>query len=218
MLVIGAAVTGMNDTLEGIGASPFWCLIFGILAAISASPIFAHRFWRRYKPLTILKYLAARSVSRRYAYGFEIRDLEMVFLYRGLYREKFETEEDEAKERERRAMHGEDLDLNNPIPVWVSLFRGGLVLMSEHDGGAKLEFIAKVTPELVLRPANENESLQKHAVYIEGHGDGRPRSIIIECKYQSSLYVFKQRLLALVEECKIARKKKQDKEDESALV
>lgn len=173
---------------------------FGFIAvSLALMPIFSSRYWRKHKPSTILQYLAVRSVARRYALGFNIRELDIILIFRGSMREIFESEEArdlilQSHQNDQSPM----LDQNQP--VWVSLFRGGVVILSEYQGGAKLESVTVLNENTICRPAKPEEGGSKHATIIRGSGDGRSRLLLIDSKYAGALYVFKQRLLRLYQE------------------
>ena len=173
---------------------------FGSLAiSVALMPIFSSRYWRKHKPTTILQYLAVRSVARRYALGFNIRELDIVLIFRGRMKEIFES----AEERElilQNRQHDYDQMPDEDTRVWVSLFRGGVVILSEYNGGAKLESVTVLNEETLCRPAKPEEGGSKHATVIRGAGDGRSRLLLIDSKYVGALYVFKQRLTKLHKE------------------
>lgn len=135
---------------KGIGASLVVLLMTGTVAvglrfpwvfwgAFLAVPFVfqfvAAKAWRDIKPRTILEYLAARSAARRYAYSAQSQDLTPELMFKGSLER---SRQDDATDQQM------DFDPEKPrsprTPVWVALFRDTLVVMSEQQGGAKLEF------------------------------------------------------------------------------
>lgn len=135
---------------KGIGASLVVLLMTGTVAvglrfpwvfwgAFLAVPFVfqfvAAKAWRDIKPRTILEYLAARSAARRYAYSAQSQDLTPELMFKGSL---------ERSRQEDTIEQQMDFDPEKPrpprTPVWVALFRDTLVMMSEQQGGAKLEF------------------------------------------------------------------------------
>ena len=78
LLAIGAMAYGFDQP---------WLLLGGALGATTIGPIFSSRHWRRYKPATIMEYLAVRSIARRYAVGFNIREVDIVLIFKGTMKE-----------------------------------------------------------------------------------------------------------------------------------
>jgi hypothetical protein len=98
------------------------------------------------------------------------------------------------------------VDFDNPIEntrqVWICLLRGAVVLLSERAGGAKLEFLAPVTDELVVRKPRSNETGSEHAIVVEGVGISKGRQIVLESTSRGAQYVFEKQSLRLIAEYK----------------
>ncbi|MGA1192588.1 MAG: hypothetical protein ACO3XO_09935, partial [Bdellovibrionota bacterium] len=92
----------------------------------------ATRRWRTLRPKTILEYLAARSVTRRYAFAIKSEQLEHTLIFRGRLRH----ESDHVSE-----LDSDDIPSGrSEIDVWIALFPDCVVVISEQRGGAILEF------------------------------------------------------------------------------
>lgn len=186
------------------GFDQIWLLAAGFSSCIFVFPLFSSYCWRREKPGLILAYLAVRAVARRYAYGYNIPDLDIVLIYRGLMKEIFINREDEelAKQREYVELDRAPSEYKN---VWIVLMRGGVVILSEKLGGAKLEFLTPITHESTLEQPSANEELPyERALQLDGMHGAKGRTVIITTKYPGAQYVFEKRFLALVEEQKAA--------------
>lgn len=195
MLLIGAIAYGFDK---------IWLLAAGVASSMFVFPLFSSYSWRREKPALILAYLAVRAISRRYAYGYAIPDIDIVFIYRSTIRELYRDAEEEMLHKQRDA-----IDLEFPgrrqKDVWVVLMRGGIVIMSERLGGAHLEFLTQINHEIVVRKPTEKESSNRRALVIEGVLASKGRTIVLEGKYPAAEYVFEKKLFALVDEWKNAK-------------
>ena len=185
----------------GYGFDKIEFLFGGILASLFVGQLFSFHSWRSNKPEAILKYLAARSVARRYAYGYRMPDLDVVLIFRGHYEQIFSDQELEQLYESTKTV-----DFNTKIsskkPVWICLMRGAVVVMSERRGGAKLEFICPVQAEAVLRKPNADEEVSEDALVLEGCGPTKGRIAAISSTYPGAFYVFEKQLERLLAEAR----------------
>lgn len=179
----------------GYGFDNIWVLATGIGLGFFLVPMFSSYSWRRNKPAAILAYLAARAVSRRYAYGHDCTDLEVVLIYRGEFKELFDNREEEELERQRLDMSA---NIYRKKTVWISLLRGAIVVLSERKGGAKLEFYSPITNDVKVRKATANEDISDSAVIIEGIGNAEGRTILLDSPSRGAQYVFEKQLGRLI--------------------
>lgn len=213
-LISRAQASGILASLAGVlligciayGFDKVWLLFSGLGTVIFIYPLFASYAWRKEKPALILAYLAARAVARRYAYGYGILDLDMVLIFRGQMKELFRNQEEQEEHRQRQ-----NVDLDNSIndikDVWIVLMHGGLVLLSEKAGGAKLEFTTQITKDLVIREPKPEENIEdEKAIIIEEAVAARGKIALITSRHHGAQYVFKKRILALKEERQIMQK------------
>lgn len=195
MLLIGCVAYGFDK---------IWLLAVGAASSIFVFPLFTSYSWRREKPALILAYLAVRAVSRRYAYAYNIPDIDIVFIYRTKMKEIFSDVEEEALHKQQERVDF-DTNLEDRKDVWVVLMRGGIVILSEKLGGARLEFSTAITGETVIAkpPANET-GWSDRAIRIEGVLASKGRAVILDSKYPAAQYVFEKKLQILIEEQKAA--------------
>lgn len=190
LLFIGAVAYGFDK---------IWVLAGGSVGTLLVIPLFASYSWRRTKPALILSYLAVRSVARRYAYGFNITDFDIVLIFRGRMEERFSSEEDEVIMRQR-----DDVDIDSPYErekeVWICLMRGAIVILSEKKGGAKLEFIAPIMPDCTCRKASPQDNAPHRGLILTGAGPSKGRKIVLSSTYPGALYVFERQLARLLVE------------------
>jgi hypothetical protein len=180
----------------GYGFDNIWILACGVGFSFFLAPMFSSYTWRRNKPAAILAYLAARAVSRRYAYGYDCPDLEVILIYRGEFREIFENREVEELERQRMDVGA--ADLSQKKQVWIALLRGAVVILSERRGGAKLEFYSPITNDVTVRKSRTEEDLSESALIVQGVGPGQGRKVLIDSKSKGAQYVFEKQLGRLV--------------------
>lgn len=187
----------MGAVAYGFDKFPLLLVAFG--GALLVHPMFASYTWRKAKPAIILQYLAARSMARRYAYGIGIGDLDIILIFRGEMLNQFKNEEEELEFLSRQ-----DVDLDNPneavIPVWICLMRGGLALLSERQGGAKLEFLTPLTRENPCKAGVDADGTPSGLLTVGGVGQAKGKSVGIRSRYPAAMYVFERQLKRLIEE------------------
>ena len=193
-LVIGSVAYGLDQ---------IWLLFFGAGMSLFFFPMFSRYTWSREKPTLILAYLAARSMSRRFAYAYNIPDINTLFIYRAQLKELFIDAEQSQK-----ILGKDDFSLDNQSEefkdVWVILMRGGLVVLSECVGGAKMELLTHLNQESVLRKPRDNEDVPSGALVIEGVAAAKGRTIALTSRYQAAHYVFEKRLGQVISAFKLA--------------
>jgi hypothetical protein len=174
-------------------------LLVGLAVSFLFFPLFANQYWRREKPKLILSYLAARSVARRYAYGYRFKELDIILIMRGSIERVFNNKEEE----EIFKLNSRSMENSNYIEdVWICLLRGGIVILSERPGGAKLEFITKIEPSLVCKQDDKKES-----VTIQGIVHGEKQQIVLRSNSLGALYVFDRFCNRLVKEISTVKPK-----------
>ena len=190
MVMIGAVAYGFDA---------FYMLALALGGALIVHPMFSSYTWRREKPALILQYLAARSICRRYAYGFSIGDLDIVLLFKGEMEKLFVSEEEELAHLSNQEVTL-DTSTGNTIPVWVCLLRGGVAMISEKRGGAKLEFITPIGRDLSLKTSTDRDGNATGVLKITGCGPSKNKSVALRSRYPAAMYVFEKQLQRLVEE------------------
>lgn len=187
----------------GYGFDQIWVLASGALCSLLIMPLFSSYAWRRLKPEMILKYLAVRSVARRYAYGYKITSYDVILTFRGELEQRYRTKDEQVAAEQSQKVDFFDSDSKKARDVWICLMRGGLVVMSERLGGAKLEFITPIDLDVICRePLPEDEAPEDSAVIIGEKG----RKVIITSRYPGALYVFRKQFPRLIEEFKAKEK------------
>ena len=185
----------------GYGFNQIWLLAAGALGAFLIIPLFTSRSWRKQKPAIIMSYLAARSVARRYAYGYGIRNLDIILIFRGFLEESYQSAEDKAF-----AQKDEYIDFESSIEgrkeVWICLLRGGVIAISEKLGGAKLEFATAIDKDSACDSAEPTGQGDMASVTISGSGKSKGRVVVLTSNYPGALYVFRKQCSRLIDEAK----------------
>ena len=186
------------------GFDQIWLLLAGVALGVVAMPAFANYSWRRYKPTIILSYLAVRSVARRYAYGYALPDMGIVLIFRGKITRVFASkEEEELFKQEQEVDFDNQSSAQMSKDVWICLLNGGIIAMSEQKGGAKLEYITAIAPNVVVKKGNGDQGFSENDVVIEGIGNMPGRKVVLQSKYPGALYVFERKLNRLLEDSKL---------------
>lgn len=106
-----------------------WFLWITLVGAPFIFQFASGKAWRSLKPAITLRYLAARSVARRYAFSAQAEDLAPRLLFRGTLEPLMTAEEKEADAQV----------ITKQTEVWIALFSDTVIILSEKEGGAALE-------------------------------------------------------------------------------
>lgn len=172
--------------------------------------------WRDLQPTMILRYLAARSVCRRYAYSaahskelsLEVifpaviwRDpsLEMQFEDDGA--EKTEVQGEQLVQEALKSFGKKNIS-HDKIEVWVALFKDAVVFVKETKNGGKLMFAGAINTRLKIHSINEegNDYDPNKELIIEQRNTHRKTFWKIKSKFPASLIVFEKKLAAKLAE------------------
>jgi 6-pyruvoyl-tetrahydropterin synthase len=137
---LGVILLGSTCAIAFQEVSLMWgtILVSPIIFQMSAS-----KAWRGLKPVKILRYLAARSAARRYAYTAQSSDLTMDLIFQGAIEEVIdESNAEEVLEAAARNVKATE--------AWITLFKDTVVVMSEKTGGAKSELVAPIDHKLLV--------------------------------------------------------------------
>ena len=200
-LLMGAVAYGFDKV---------WLLPSGLFGAILIAPLYTSHSWRRARPELILKYLAVRSVARRFAYGAHLPQIDIVLLFQGQLKELTKYSSDSPDPDQREIIGIANPDERDFKDVWICLLRGGIVMLSEASGGADLEFVTPITPDIVLSQPEMARGTAEGAVQVVGAGISKGRTVVISSQYPGALYVLGRKLQRLHEEAIEAERRLSD--------
>lgn len=148
--------------------------------------------WRKVKPQAILKYLAARSAARRYAFAAQSKDLSAVFMFRG-YLERLHNRQDVSDEIE------SIVEGVGEVEVWITLFRDCIIMMSERPGGAELKFGYLINEKMTISgrsPDGDGDYSNNREVFIAvQEKKNEEKRFKITSKFPAALVVFEKKAL-----------------------
>ncbi len=197
--IIAAAASLLVALAIAYGFDQIWLLAAGLVGAVSIAPLFTNHSWRFGKAKLILSYLAARSIARRYAFGYRLDNLEIILLCRGIAQPYYRNREEEEFSRTTEEIDFESGNYRGK-EVWICLLRGGIVILSERKGGAKLEFLTPVLPDITCRRATAEDSAEPGSLIVTGSGFAAGKAVALTSPYPGALYVFEKRLSRLIQE------------------
>lgn len=183
----------------GYGFDEIWVLAAGLGSCMFFFPLFSSYSWRRGKPGLILAYLAVKAMARRYAYSFNVQDLDIILIYRGRMKEVFSSREHEELAKQASGRDG-DILATDSRDVWICLMRGGVVILREKRGGAKLDFLTIINHESTIREPEPERNAPKGALIVDGVGVTKGRSVMLWSRYPGAHYVFGKQYENLIEE------------------
>jgi len=181
------------------GFDRIYLLLGSLFGAMIIMPMFSSHSWRKGKPALILSYLAARSMARRYGYTSNISDLDVVLMFKGEMSQEFLREEDRLNQ-----MVGKGMELDqvaqSKLSVWICLLRGGVVLLAERAGGAKLEYSTPIGREMICTILKDEEGNPTGEISIVGIAHSKGKKVTLSSRFPAAFYVFERQLKRLIEE------------------
>jgi len=179
------------------GFDKIYLLLGSVFGALIIMPMFSSYSWRKGKPALILNYLAARSMARRYGYTSNISELDVVLIFKGETSQEFLNE---AEQLDHLIGKHEDIDEGQQpkVPVWVCLLRGGVVLLAESQGGAKLLYSSPIGTEMVCATVRDEEGNPTGEISIVGIAHAKGKKVTISSRFPAAFYVFERQLQRLI--------------------
>ncbi len=156
------------------------------------------RAWRQYRPRIMLEYLAARTAARRYAYTSRAHNLELVLIFRGTFEPKYHVDG-----ADRLAILEALANNVEPVPVWIALFRDAVVIMSERNGGARLELSQLINPNLEMNDDETNLFKEGLEIAVKDKGSTDKSRYLLKSDLPAALLAFKQKLKQMLEKAAI---------------
>lgn len=190
LFVVGSIAYGFDKIM---------LLVVAVAGSFFVFPLFSSYTWRNGKPSIILAYLAVRTLARRYAYSFDFSNLDIILIYRGEAKRIFNDLEEEEQFLQKQKV---DINFKGNVckPVWIILMRGGVIILSEKKGGAKLEFITPFTHENTILDTEEEVLGHEKGCIVNGTVQSKGKQFLIKSRYKAAQYVFEKQYSALVEE------------------
>lgn len=175
--------------------------------ALISSPMifqfFSSRVWRDVKPRLILRYLAVRSVVRRFAFSAQSRSLEPELIFEGIVKEvPADTNDIEGVTQ---TLHHED-----EYEVWVALFEDTIVMFKESKGGGQLVFSAPINEKLIceypddIKQKNYQEVLESEVKLQYTERREMTNIFYLRSKQPASFVVFIGKLNAIINTPKVS--------------
>ena len=150
--------------------------------------------WRDHRPKVLLEYLAARAVTRRYAFAVAAKDLGLKLIFKGSLEEEF------TDSNIQNAM-ASGFSQQTRIDVWVTLFNDAVVIISERLGGARCELATPFNDKLVVESLNESKneySSGKTVILTLTDRTLVKRRFRLTSRYPAALLVFEKELQQLL--------------------
>lgn len=114
-----------------------------LLAVLVTLPILyqvvAARLWLEVKPRTLIQYFVASLTASRFAQSLNSSDPSVKLIFKGSL-QPVPLDDDVPPETQELFAEELESEVAPPRDVWISLFPDSLVMISESDAGARLEF------------------------------------------------------------------------------
>ena len=190
--VIIAAVAIFLAASLSIGFQFIWLFWGSLLISPFIFQIATARMWRRLKPQTVLRYLAARSAARRYAFAAQANDLDLHLIMEGTLRRLYDQEAGDM-------FDSAELPDITPKSVWVILFGDVLVMLEERRGGARVAMITLLDDTLTMTAKNEGESEYTSQKTLHFHlalkNADQPLEYELTSRFPGALLVLEKKIL-----------------------
>lgn len=189
-----------------IGFYAQWIFWASFCLAPIAFKVTANDSFRKGKSSIMLRFLAARSAARRYAYKIESMDLAVELLFQGEMSREISLLTPGVEEMT------EDERFPTTIPVWIALFKDVVVVMSEGPKGARPQFLHQLNRRLNVdgfSPSGGGEYASDRVVELSSDDLDRfgGRRYRLTSATPGALVVFERKLRKSVEEAKAAAAK-----------
>lgn len=152
--------------------------------------------WRDHRPKVLLEYLAARAVTRRYAFAVSAKDLGLKLIFKGRIEEEYsDSNVQDALDRAFESQRDTD--------VWVTLFNDAVVVISERYGGARCELASPFNDRLMVESVNESKteySRGKTVIITLTDRTLVKRRFRLTSRYPAALVVFEKQIQQLLKE------------------
>jgi hypothetical protein len=148
------------------------------------------REWREKRPHLIAKYMVAGHTASQYASSMLSKDPAVKVLFRGSLTPPLKVRAQLYPELEPEELEAQ------PIPVWVSLFPDHLIMISEGEKGAKLEFAHSTLDNfrLVSDDAEESEEPRDTMAIETEDPDGEAARWVIQSPHATAILACEKKI------------------------
>lgn len=186
-IVLASAVT-VSLRMPGIlmGSLCFMPLLYQVIS---------RRTWLATKPLTVIRYFLAGVSARLFAEKLHSADPSLKLIFRGTL-EPLHVD----GSREENQEFAEELaeEKPNPKDVWVSLFPDSLVMISEGDSGATLEFAHSTLHDFTVTvdtpEDSRGNSLASRLVIQTNRGDEEASRWVLSSPHTTTLLACERKI------------------------
>ncbi len=148
-----------------------WILVGVVMLVPVLYQVITKRMWLESKPRTLIRYFVASLTARRYASLVAAADTSLKLIFRGSLESVPLEEETKSSDEEVQAFADELKEEKiPPRDVWISLFPDSLVMISEGETGARLEFAHSTLQDFVVAldsPEDESGDSQVNRLLIQ---------------------------------------------------
>lgn len=166
------------------------------------------REWREKRPHLIAKYMVAGHTASQYACCMKSKDPAVKVIFRGDLIPPIKVRSHQFPDLEPEELEAQ------PIPVWVSLFPDHLIMISEGEKGAKLEFSHSTLDSfrLVSDEAEDSEELRDTLAIETEDPDGEPARWILRSRHATALTACEKKIRLFHERALAEQEHNQDME------
>jgi hypothetical protein len=145
-----------------IGLQTPWLLLAILVLLPITYQIVSGRLWRELKPQTLVRYFVAGSTAQQFAEQLHSRDPSLKLIFRGSL-QTIPVKDDIPPETQEQFAEELREEIPAPCDVWISLFPDSLVIISEGDNGAQLEFAHSTLQNFAVALDTPEEAGAEHA-------------------------------------------------------
>jgi hypothetical protein len=194
--ILVAFIVILVASTMAVGFQMPWLLWSSLLISPFVFQFATGKSWRDNRPKVLLEYLAARAVTRRYAFAVSAKDLGLKLIFKAILEEEYS--DNNAQDALDRAFNKE-----KTTEVWVTLFNDAVVIISERLGGARCELASPFNDKLMVEAINESKNEYgrgKTIILTLTDRTHVKRRFRVTSRYPAALLVFEKQLQQLLRE------------------
>lgn len=194
--ILVAFITVLVCSTMAVGFQMPWLLWGSLIISPFVFQFATGKAWRDHRPRVLLEYLAARAVTRRYAFAVSAKDLGLRLIFKGRL-------EEEYSDSNVQVALNQSFDNQRTKDVWVTLFNDAVVLISERIGGAQCELASPFNDKLMVESVSESKSdyaAGKTIILTLTDRTHVKRRFRLTSRYPAALVVFEKQIQQLLKE------------------
>lgn len=182
------------STTTAIALEMRWLFFAGLSLIPLVYQVITAKIWRNLKIKTNLQYLVASTTAQRYAKMVNAKDLTLKMIFKGSL--------SSWKHAESSTVSEEDDAQPPTVDVWVCLFPGDLIMLSEGNKGAKLQLAHALLSDFrVFSETGEETHSSRKKLFLDTPNEhGETVRHALSARHTTTLVAFEKKIRLLAEQ------------------